>query len=166
MSDRSMRVIMGSIQIVISATIFGMYFTALEAIRTYAHIDSFPVIGTFVLIFPLLLLILTFGGGGYMIYQGATGRTGGDFNIMQTVEGQIAIFLGLTMFPIVLGSFYMMMTTDNGTYTGFSQVVPIVVLVIFLTITGGGGYMIFQGSGGKLRRGGSGGGGKKKKHWR
>lgn len=146
MSDRMMKITYGILNIVVSAIFFPILFTAIDAIRTYAHIASFSIIGSIILIFPLMILFLVFGAGGVMVYQGATGK-GGTFNMMQTVEGELVIFMGLTLFPLILAAFYTMIITDNGTYTGFSDVVPILALLILFTVSGLGGNMMLQGSG-------------------
>jgi hypothetical protein len=157
MSAQFKSIALGVATILVSVILFPIIFTGVAAVTATPNLATFTGVSTLNLLVPLLALIGLFGSGVWSIVAGARGKANTQGSIMKAVYGELIIFITLILFPIIVTAFYTLYTTDNGTYTGFQEVVTIMPLLIFIGALFGGGLLMFQGITGR-------GGGSRKHH--
>jgi hypothetical protein len=129
------------VAVVLFVSMFLNIMTAIESIRSYAHIASFTALSTIVTIAPTVLLISGIFAAGWGYYKGYKGAAASDASgVMRMVFGIVSIILFASLFYAMLPSMYYLYDggiTTNATfqpsnYTAFQTVVGITPTVLFL----------------------------------
>ncbi len=143
MTSKLKGVIMGILDIVVSVLLFPIILTGVSGITGHTHIATFTGLETVALILPLVILLGMVFSGGMLAYTSVKGKAMG--NMMTHIWGVILIFVTLILFPVILDTFYSLITTAGATYTGFASVAPLMPLVLLVAGVFSGGFLMFRG---------------------
>ncbi len=154
MGSGIMRIVMGVITIVVAFILFPILLTAVAGIANTANASLFTGLTSVNSIVPLILLVGMIFSGGMITWGGVKGTPMGTGQMMNLIGGIVTIFIGLTLFPIIMTSCFDLYTTAGSTYTGFQAILKVVPLILLIGFVMGGGLLMWKGAKG----GGVGGG--------
>lgn len=149
-------IVMNAIALAISVTAFPLVFTGVATITGYTHKATFTGMESIALLIPLVALVFMVFNSGWMTVQTIRGKNSGSVNLTQAVAAPLILFLGLLLLgSVILPGLYTLYTTDNGTYTGFQEIIAIVPLPMIVALAFGSGYTAYKStrSGGKRHSG-------------
>jgi hypothetical protein len=155
MKSNVMRMVMGVIIIVVSVILMPIELTAVGNIIATTTTTTFTGLNDIAMILPLVILVLIMFTGGLISYGGYKGKGTSKGELMNVVYGMVTLFIGLTLFPIIMTTFDTMIVGAGSTYTGFSDVAAIMPLIILVAFAFGGGWLMMKGArgGGKGKKG-------------
>jgi hypothetical protein len=134
------QIVMAAIVLLIQISVFPLIFTGVAAITGHTDILHFTGLSSIALLIPLTSLVFMVFNSGWMALSAVRGK-GGSVSIAQGIAAPIILFIGLLMIPIIMTGLHVLLTTDNGTYTGFTAIVQIVPLPLLVALAFGSGYM-------------------------
>ena len=150
MKANVMRMVMGVVIIVVAVILMPIELTAVSGIVNDTNIATFTGVSAIAKILSLVILVLVMFSGGLISWGGYQGKSTSKGDMMKIIYGLVTLFIGLTLFPIILDTFQTLITTAGTTYTGFSSVAAIVPLVVLVAFAFGGGWLMIGGArGGK-----------------
>ncbi len=140
-----MKMVMGVITIIVAAILLPVIFTAVGTI-TSANITNFTGLSSIVSISALVIVVMVMFSGGYMTYSAAKGGSTGKGELMNVIYGILTLFIGLTLFPIIITQFNTLYPLAAA-FTGAKEIVAIFPLLIYIGFVFGGGWLLARGSG-------------------